>query len=218
MRDSPRFPYGYDPKRILVGDVDGDGVADLVYVDDRRITLWVNQSGNGWSAPIVIAGTPPVSDLDVVRLVDVLGSGVAGLLWSIEPGGAPRRSIDFLDFTGGVKPYLLGVMDNHVGAVTRVTYASSTQFFVADDAKRSTRWRTPLPFPVQVVQRVEVIDQLSKGRLTTEYAYHHGYWDGYEREFRGFGMVEQFDTETFTIDPAVPRQFSPPTCVRRWFH
>src|SRR5207247_2233501 len=28
MRNSPRFPYGYDPKRILVGDVDGDGVAD----------------------------------------------------------------------------------------------------------------------------------------------------------------------------------------------
>ena len=36
---------------------------------------------------------------------------------------------------------------------------------------------------------------ISKGKLTTEYTYHHGYWDGAEREFRGFGMVEQFDTE-----------------------
>ena len=34
MRNSPSFPYGYDPKRILVGDVDGDGLADIVYVDD----------------------------------------------------------------------------------------------------------------------------------------------------------------------------------------
>src|SRR5690554_1311153 len=25
MHDSPRFPYGYDPRRILIGDVDGDG-------------------------------------------------------------------------------------------------------------------------------------------------------------------------------------------------
>ena len=34
MRNSPRFRYGYDPRRILIGDVDGDGVDDLVYVDD----------------------------------------------------------------------------------------------------------------------------------------------------------------------------------------
>jgi len=27
--------------------------------------------------------------------------------------------------------------------------------------------------------------------------YHHGYRDGTEREFRGFGTVEQLDTETF---------------------
>ena len=42
-----------------------------------------------------------------------------------------------------------------------------------------------------------MIDALSGGKLTTEYRYHHGYWDGAEREFRGFGMVEQLDTETF---------------------
>ena len=34
---APVFPFGYNPQRILIGDVDGDGVADLVYVDDRKI-------------------------------------------------------------------------------------------------------------------------------------------------------------------------------------
>ena len=29
-----------------------------------------NQSGNGWSDPLVIKGTPPVSDMDAVRLAD----------------------------------------------------------------------------------------------------------------------------------------------------
>ena len=64
MRNSPRLPYGYDPRRILLGDVDGDGLADLIYVDHTRVTLWINQSGNGWSDPIVIQGTPAVSDMD----------------------------------------------------------------------------------------------------------------------------------------------------------
>ena len=30
-----------------------------------------------------------------------------------------------------------------------------------------------------------------------DYTYHHGYYDGLEREFRGFGMVETWDTESF---------------------
>src|SRR5262249_56550072 len=51
------------------------------------------------------------------------------------------------------------------------------------------------PFPVHVVERVETRDLISRNRFVTRYAYHHGYYDGIEREFRGFGMVEQRDTE-----------------------
>jgi hypothetical protein len=231
MRNSPRFPYGYDPKRILLGDVDGDGMADLVYVDDVKVTLWINQSGNGWSDPIVIKGTPRVSDMDAVRLADVLGTGVSGVLWSADASGLSRQHMFFLDFTGGNKPYLLHEMDNHIGAVTRVAYAPSTRFYLEDQKRPETRWTTPLPFPVQVVARVEAIDAISGGKLTTEYRYHHGYWDGAEREFRGFGRVDQRDTEVFqdfhatgTHPPdrpfnAVPVEFfSSPTETRTWFH
>ncbi len=51
IKNSPVFPHGYDPRRILIGDVDGDGLADIIYVEDRQITLWINQSGNAWSDP-----------------------------------------------------------------------------------------------------------------------------------------------------------------------
>lgn len=84
---------------------------------------------------------------------------------------------------------------------------------------------------MQVVSRVEVIDHFSKGKLTTEYKYNHGYWDGAEREFRGFGMVEQYDTELFeeytssglhgeetAFAKVERRNFSPPTLTKTWFH
>jgi RHS repeat-associated protein len=230
MHNSPRFPYGYNPRQILIGDVDGDGVADLVFVDHCRVILWINQSGNRWSDPIEIKGTPPFTDMDAVRLMDVLGTGINGVLWSADLRAPGRDHLYFLDFTGGVKPYLLNEMDNHMGAVTRVAYASSTQFYLADQARPATRWQTPLPFPVQVVARVEVIDHFSRSKLTTEYEYHHGYWDGAEHEFRGFGRVEQRDTEVFAdynaqglhgnteFAEVAERHFSPPTLTKTWFH
>ncbi|MGL5942559.1 MAG: SpvB/TcaC N-terminal domain-containing protein [Waterburya sp.] len=230
MRNNPRFRYGYDPRRILVDDVDGDGLADIVYVDDRKVILWINQSGNSWSDPIEIKGTPPVSDLDSVRLVDLLGTGIRGVLWSADANGLNRPNMFFLDFTGGVKPYLLNRMDNHMGSLTLVNYAPSVRFYLEDEKRRETRWKTHLPFPVQVVAKVEAIDQISQGKLTTEYRYHHGYWDGAEREFRGFGRVEQRDTEIFEefnqsglhsdqlFEIVEATKFTPPLETRTWFH
>lgn len=230
MQNSPTLPLDYDPQRILITDADGDGAADMVYVDNQRVTLWINQSGNAWSHPIPIHGTPAVTNLDTVRPADVLGTGVSGVLWSAEAGRWARSNMFFLDFTGGVKPYLLNEMNNHLGAVTHVGYAPSTTFYLEDYKHPETRWKTPLPFPVQVVKKVEVIDQISLGKLTTEYFYHHGYWDGAEREFHGFGMVEQRDTETFdqynqpglhgdaVFNSVEMGQFSPPTLTKTWFH
>ena len=226
------LPYQFDPQRVLLGDVDGDGLADLLYVSDREVTLWLNHTGNGWSSPLTIGGTPAVNSMVTVRLSDILGTGVPGLLWTRDAAGNGTPQHYFLDFTGGVKPYLLTGMDNNLGAVTEVTYASSTRSYLRDQARPSTRWRSTLPFPVQVVERVTISDLISNGRLTTEYRYHHGYWDGKEREFRGFGLVEQLDTEVFdgyagrgvpANEPKIAallsqQSFAPPVLTRTWFH
>src|SRR5205823_13951592 len=119
---------------------------------------------------------------------------------------------------------LVGAVNN-LGAETRVQYAPSTRFYLAD--KREGRpWITRLPFPVHVVERVETYDHISGNRFVTRHAYHHGYFDGVEREFRGFGLVEQLDTEAFTIltaDGTLPATnvdgafHVPPVLTKTWF-
>ncbi|HEX3979035.1 MAG TPA: SpvB/TcaC N-terminal domain-containing protein [Solirubrobacteraceae bacterium] len=223
MLSPPRFEdgaeydvTGFDPRRLLAGSVVGDGAADIVYVGDGHVTVWVNQSGNGFADSQVIPGTPRVSDSTSVRLADIYGNGVSGVLWSsdlIRPG----LSHAFLDLTGGVKPYLLSSIDNHRGALTTISYSTSTAYAEAD-GRAGRPWRTTLPFPVHVVSSTTVTDVFSQSTLTTEYDYHHGYWDGVDREFRGFAHVDQRDAQTFTGNGEVDEHFSPPTETRTWFH
>jgi len=205
---------GFDPRRLLLGDVDGDGAADLVYIGDGHVTVWINQAGNAFAAREVIPGTPRVTNASSLRLIDLLGSGIVGILWSAD-ATRPRLRHAFLDLTGGSKPYLLNSIDNHRGAITRIEYATSSHYALADRAQ-GRRWRTTLPFPVQVVARVTVTDHFSHSTLTSEYDYHHGYWDGADREFRGFARVDQRDAQTFIGKPDA--YHSPPTETRTWFH
>lgn len=217
--DAGRYQYGYDPARLLIGDVDGDGLDDIVYVQPTQVTVWINQSGNRWSEPITIDGTPPITDQDEVRLADMLGVGAAGVLWTYNPNTQTNNTYRFLDLTSAINPYMLNKMDNNMGAVTHVQYTSSTEFYLADAIDPNTRWQTPLPFPVQVISQVRVEDYFSKNVITTEYRYRHGYWDGVEREFRGFGMVEQIDTErSAQLTAGAEERFTPPVLTRTWFH
>src|SRR5438552_10521943 len=155
MQSSHRLPYGYVPERLLLADVDGDGLADLVHVEEGRVTVWFNRSGDAWSAPITVPGVPE-QGWDV-RITDLLGTGTGGVLWSRDAPATGRPAMYFLGLTTGVKPRLLIEVDNGLGALTRISYESSTAFAVADGGHADTRWRTPLPFPVPVVATVESI-------------------------------------------------------------
>jgi RHS repeat-associated protein len=230
MKNCPRFPDEYDPGQVLLGDLDGDGITDLVFVENNQVTLYVSQCGNSFSDGQVIKGTPRVLNTQALRITDILGAGQSGILWSYGAGENIHGQMFFLDFTAGNKPYLLEEMNNNMGSLTRVKYGSSVYHYLRDQKNPATRWKTDLPFPVLVVNRVEMLDLLSGGKLSTEYLYHHGYWDGEEREFRGFARVDQKDTEVFEqfntetlftdhdFNAISAEHYSPPTETRNWFY
>jgi RHS repeat-associated protein len=212
MTGAPQFAdaladpgVGYDPARLIIGDVTGDGTADVVYVADASVTVWLNQSGNGFAPPVTVHGTPRMASIVSVRLADFDGIGVSGLLWS---GIGTAGTWAFLDLTGGVKPYLMTGTDNHRGAITTWTWSTSTAYAAADRTAGQP-WTTTLPFPVHVVAQTQTQDIFAQTTLTTTFAYHDGYWDPADREFRGFRRVEQTDALTPATPPAAPATVQP---------
>jgi hypothetical protein len=47
-----------------------------------------------------------------------------------------------------------------------------------------------VPFPIQVVDKIQVIDNLTGSKSTVRHAYHEGHYDTYARKFRGFAYIE----------------------------
>jgi RHS repeat-associated protein len=229
MDNAPWFdhPEQFDQRRIRLADIDGSGTTDIIYLHRDGVRLYFNQSGNGWSAPQVLRVFPRVDDAVSIVPTDLLGNGTACLVWSSPLPGDARRSMRYVNLMGGRKPHLLVKTINNLGAETRVQYAPSTKFYL-QDKQAGKPWITRLPFPVHVVERVETWDHISRNRFVSRYAYHHGYFDGEEREFRGFGLVEQWDTEALaalTGDGTLPvgtnvdvASHVPPVHTKTWFH
>lgn len=227
MDDAPWFdhPDQFDQKRIRLADIDGSGTTDIIYLHRGGVCLYFNQSGNGWSQPHRLQVFPRVDDLVSIVPTDLLGNGTACLVWSSPLPGDARRPMRYVNLMGGQKPHLLIKTINNLGAETQVDYAPSTKFYL-QDRRDGKPWITRLPFPVHVVERVQTYDHISRNRFVTRYAYHHGHFDGEEREFRGFGMVEQWDTEQFAAladgnapaDNIAAATHVPPVHTKTWFH
>jgi hypothetical protein len=229
MDQSPWFdaPDLFDPRRLRLADIDGSGTIDIIYLAADGANLYFNRSGNRFGAAEFVALLPRLDDLSAIQALDLLGNGTACLVWTSSQPGDAGRSMRYVDLMGGQKPYLLVRTRNNLGAETRIFYAPSTKSYLTD-RQAGRPWATKLPFPVHVVERVEIRDQISRNRFVTRYAYHHGHYDGVEREFRGFGMVEQQDTEelgslsqTGTFPDATnvdAASYVPPMLTRTWFH
>ncbi|QWC14702.1 hypothetical protein KKR89_09960 [Cellulomonas dongxiuzhuiae] len=211
----------FDPARVLFADLDGTGASDIVLLRRGGAELWFNRSGNSWSDPVPLGGFAVPDGVSSVVVADLLGRGSPCVVRSSSLPADAGAPVTYVDVFGGRKPYLLVGVANGRGAETEITYVPSTDFALRDRAEGSP-WLTRLPFPVHVVERVETADRISGSRFITRYEYAHGLYE--DREFRGFGRVDQFDSaERDAGDGSPPADgvvatSPPPVLTRTWFH
>ena len=230
MANAPVFDYpdAFNPSYLRLADIDGSGTSDIVYLGKNKFACWKNLSGNRFGlTPFEITSFPEIHSNANITVADILGNGVACIVWSSileKDRGLPLKYIDLMQ---GKKPHIMTSYHNNLGKQVAFEYMPSTQFYLADKMAGEP-WVTKLHFPVHVVSKTMVTDKWRKTKFTSQYSYHHGYYDHTEREFRGFGRVEQTDTEdfgTFTSNnghsPYITEDqtlYQPPIKTITWYH
>lgn len=220
MEDAPALDVAsqFDASRIRLVDLDGNGTADLLYLGRGEIRYWINASGNRFVEGGTIRNLPYIDNLSSAQILDFLGDGTPCLVWSTGVSSHADDPIHFLRLTNGVKPRLLLSSENSIGQETRLHYGYSAQHYLRDK-QEGRGWITKLPSHSTVVDRLEIIDNIGNTRFESIYAYHDGFFDGEEREFRGFGLIDRYDSDVYRGTSSIPEiEFTDPVCVRTWFH
>lgn len=197
MDHAPLFdaPEKFNTKFLQLADIDGSGTPDVVYLGKANYKIWINRQGNSFAEQALeIASFPGINAQAKVSMLDLMGNGVSCIVWNC-PLPAHAAPLKYIDLVGGKKPHVMTVYRNNMGKEVFLEYKPSTHYYL-EDKKAGVPWITRIPFPVQCVSKTIVFDRIRKLRFASEYTYHHGYYDSIEREFRGFGRVDQTDAES----------------------
>ncbi len=226
MENAPRFdaPELFNPQYLQLSDISGTGVSDIIYLGNNKFTAYLNFSGNAWSDATCIDPFFSTEKSNNITVTDLLGNGTSCIVWSSELPAYKQAPMRYIDLMGGIKPHIMKSYENGFGKKVELKYRSSTSYYL-EDKRNGTPWITKLPFPVQCVSKTIITEEVAKVRFATKYAYHHGYYDHGEREFRGFGSVEQLDSEYFEVfektgasNVVTKEHHQPPVLTKTWFH
>ncbi len=204
----------FNPRQVYLADLDGSGSADLVYAGVDSLQLFFNNAGNALSAPVSVPYPTGMSydQLSQLQVADLAGEGTVSLILTQLVATPSLHTRHWRLDLCSAKPYLLSSVNNNCGASTQLTHRSSVQEWL--DEKHAMPSAIPgVPFPALVVSRVEQHDRVSGNSLVQTFQYRRGFWDGVEREFRGFAYIEsmQFATQSDTSAASALR-------ICRWLH
>jgi RHS repeat-associated protein len=229
MSASPEIGVVDSTQSLLLDDINGDGLDDIVKVEFDAVYVWLNVDGTSWAGPHIIRNAPQrVPSADRVRLVDANGSGTRDLLYGDAYG------YRYMDVNGGARPWVLTHVANGLGKTTDLQYSTSTQLMLAAEAAGQA-WASKAPMPIPVITQVTESDHLDTiglpaGNYVTQYSYRDPVYDGRQREFRGFRTTSErkvgdanspssTSTTTFLLGECVNDEnlpLSPCTTQGRW--
>lgn len=228
MAHAPFFDHDdlFNPQYLHLADVSGTGATDIIYLGKNKFKAFINLSGNAWSKAHEIDPFFPIDSNSRLSVIDLLGTGTSCIVWSSDLPHHAHAPMRYIDLMNSKKPHVMIKHLNNMGKETSMEYKSSTWFYLKDK-QEGKPWITKLPFPVQVVHKTIVEEKITNVRFASEYSYHHGYYDHPEREFRGFGRVEQLDTEQYSnwrlnntgnqLEHS-EELYQPPMLTKTWFH
>lgn len=136
MHSPPVFdtPDSFDPRRVRLGDIDGTGPTNIVYLSRRGAVVCFNRAGNGWAEGIPIS-LPLAEALNSVRIADLLGTGTSCLVWSsTDPADAEPRCATSTSCTAPSRT-----------CSARSATASARRPRSPTRRRRSSTWRTGWP-------------------------------------------------------------------------
>ncbi|QXI05080.1 toxin [Pseudomonas tensinigenes] len=217
ISDLPFTYEQFDSSRIRVADLDGSGAPALIYLKSDVFEIYLNRGGNGLEQIPVSVPWPEGVRYDrlcQVSFADLQGLGCASLILTVPHIKPQHWRYDFV----AVKPYLLTASNNNMGCNASVVYRSSAQEWLDEKQQILKRKELPvshLPFAVPVVVQQQQLDEITGNCLTQLLTWREGVYDGEEREFRGFGLLQQTDSESADDGD---EGFTQPVRVCTWFH
>lgn len=210
--------FGGDPEQVRqleLDDLNGDGLADLYLISGAYIRYWLNQGGQSFGSERSIdMGLQFDPNAAAWRLTDVDGDGLQEILFYVQTRPTPdylpqgfsyvrlfRNNRDRVsDNTdndgdgltdeadeGNTGPNLLCEIRNGIGKTTSLLYSSHVEDMIRDQ-QAGTPWTTLVPFPMPVLRQTDEYD--GQNNYQKKLSFHDGYYDGKEKEFRGFARAE----------------------------
>lgn len=216
----PVFEYHeFDSARVRIADLDGSGAPALIYLKSDAFEIYLNRGGKGLERDPISVPWPEGVRYDrlcEVTFADLQGLGCASLILTVPHMKSRHWRYDFVS----AKPYLITSSNNNMGCSARVVYRSSAQEWLDEKQERLSDkpLEVPvcfLPLTVQVVSRQLQLDEITGNCLSQGFKYREGYYDPIAREYRGFGHVEQTDSESAT--GAEDAGFTAPVRTCSWF-
>jgi hypothetical protein len=205
----------FNPSQLYLADIDGSGAVDILYAEADHLLIFRNQSGQSFAAPLVLPLPQGVhyDRLCQLSCVGLEGNGTTTLVLTV-----PHMAVCHWRYTfTEQKPYLLKSINSNMGTDTQLYYSSSAQSWL-DEKKEHPEAPCHLPFPVQVIKRIETRDEITGNLLTQCFDYRGGCYDGVMREFRGFRLIESRDTDENAQGTAGISHVCSASLTRTWYH